>query len=500
MKRPLLLSIICLFFLDSFSQINTTYQAEIFGSLATGEHTPFWMVNRTWGMVPLDANNFYLRGAVFHDQQLNKDWSFGLGVDMAGSAPHTYKQVWIQQAYGELNWKNFRLRIGSKEEYISLLDEQLSSGDFSASNHARPIPEIRINMDNFWLIPYTKGNLYLKGDFAIGKYLDGQWQENTAKPEHQSYTKDVLSHHKSIYFRLKDIEKESKWQVTVGLAHYVQWGGLLYKYRDIDNEYQYIVEDQPQGITDFIRAMVAGKGGIGSSGADSINAAGSHSGNYILKLDYVLKNDACLSFYFQHFFEDGSSMNPRSFQDMLLGLQYKSNQKRLLSGAVLEYIYTKNQAGPIHFVLADDEHASVRTQETGNDDYYNNVDYVQGPSHFGKTTGSPLLLSPEYNTGGSLNFKSNRIIAFHLGLEGYLRPALQYRLSLTTGQSWGRYYIPFTAVKKGFASQLELIYTCPQTEGLAVKLSAGYDKGTFFGGDTFGGGLTLTKRGLIYTK
>lgn len=35
----------------------TTYKAEIFGSVASGDNTPFWMVSNRYGIVPLEANN-----------------------------------------------------------------------------------------------------------------------------------------------------------------------------------------------------------------------------------------------------------------------------------------------------------------------------------------------------------------------------------------------------------------------------------------------------------
>lgn len=38
----------------------TTYKAEIFGSVASGDNTPFWMVSNRYGIVPLEANNGYL--------------------------------------------------------------------------------------------------------------------------------------------------------------------------------------------------------------------------------------------------------------------------------------------------------------------------------------------------------------------------------------------------------------------------------------------------------
>ena len=508
MKQHIISILFCIlpFSFEANSQLQTTYRAETFGSVTTGENTPFWMLYHNWGMVPLDADNFYIRGGVFHQQTINKDWSFNAGFDLAGSSPHAYGDVWVQQLYGELNWKFFRLNIGSKEDYTSLLNPYLSSGDFDISNNARPLPEVKISIPDFVLVPYTKGNMYIKGDFAIGRYMDGQWQEDVARPHNHNYTKNVLSHHKSIYFRFGNIKK-NKLQFTLGLDHQAQWGGMLYQYQDVyveENdrwEKKYIVYNQPQGLSDLLRVMIAKEGSGTSSIADQLAAAGSGMGSYLFKFDYRLKNSDELSIYKQHFFEDGSGMGFQNYRDGLYGIEYKTKRKSLLSGAVFEYVYTKHQTGPIHFNYEmDDEHYHLFKKGNGNDNYYNNVDYVQGPSYYGRTKGTPLFLSPEYNRDGRLNFTSSRIIAFHSGIEGYLHSTLQYRLLATTGQTWGLYYIPFTSVRKGAALGLDLIYSCPKVSDLDLKLSLGFNKGEFFSDDAFGGGITITKRGVIFRK
>ncbi len=489
----------CMFFttfLFSQKKSTTTYRSELFGSLATGDNTPFWMLYHNWGMVPLEADNFYVRGGIFHDQQINQDWSFNLGLDIAASSPHSYSTVWIQQAYGELNWKTLRLNIGAKEDYTSLLDENLSSGDFDLSNNARPMPEIKGSLSDFILVPYTKGNMYIKGDFSVGKYMDGNWQEDTAFPNNQSYTKGVLAHHKSIYFRFGNINKSNKLQFTFGMDHQVQWGGTLYQYSKSTGEY--IIQEQPHGFDDFLRVMIAKEGSSGSSGADSAYVAGSQVGSYLFKFDYKLKDSDILSLYLHHFFDDGSGMVFENYRDMLLGIQYKSSQKKLLSNVVFEYIYTKNQTGPIHFnIMMDEAHSDLRSKGNGNDNYYNNVDYIQGRSYYGRTLGTPLFLSPEFNHNGSLEFKSSRIISFHLGMEGYFMQNFGYRLLATTGQTWGRYYVPYISVRDGFTSNLDLMYSYPHIKGLDFKLSLGFNTGDFFDGNTFGAGITVTKRGII---
>ena len=497
----LILFFILPFSFEAHSQIETTYRAETFGSVASGDNTPFWMLYHNWGMTPLDANNFYLRGGVFHQQTINKDWSFSAGFDLAGSSPHAYGTVWVQQFYGELNWKSLRLNIGSKEDYVSLLNPYLSSGDFDMSNHARPSPEVKGSIPHFILVPHTKGNMYIKGDFAIGYLMDGKWQEEVARPHHAHYTKNVLTHHKSVYFRFGNLEKKNKLQFTFGLDHQALYGGELYQYHYIPEtgQRQYVLQDQPQGIGELFRVMIAKEGSPSSSGADRAYVAGSSLGAFLFKFDYRLKNEGIFSVYKQHFFEDGSGMGFENYRDGLYGMEYKTKNKSLLSGAVFEYVYTKNQTGPIHFNLEmDDEHDKIRNKGNANDNYYNNCDYVQGPSYYGRTKGTPLFLSPEYNRDGRLNFTSSRIIAFHLGLEGYFHPSLQYRFLATTGRSWGLYYVPFVSVAKGVASGLDLIYNCPKWSGVDLKLSLGFNTGEFFSDDTWGGGITVIKRGVLF--
>ena len=498
MRKNIILSLFCLISVGIIAQNKeTSYRAETFGSFSTGENTPFWMLHHNWGMVPLEANNFYVRGGVFHKQAINGDWSFRLGADVAGSSPHAYGSVWVQQAYGELYWKSLRLRIGSKEDYTSFLDERLSSGDFTKSNNARPLPEIEASIPDFLLVPHTRGNMYIRGNFAVGKYLDGDWQEDVASPQNQAYTKDVLSHRKSIAFRFGNIERNNRLQFTIEMDHQAQWGGILYK--NYTNEAEgYQMQDQPQGLSDLFRVMIAKEGSPNSSGADNAYVAGSQVGSYTFKFDYKLKSADVASLYLHHFFDDGSGMTFENYRDMLLGVQYKTREKKYLSNIVFEYIYTKQQTGPIHFnLLMDDAHDNIRNKGNGNDNYYNNVDYVQGRSYYGRTSGTPLFLSPEYNKDGRLNFKSSRIISFHLGLEGHLLPRLSYRLLATTGQTWGRYYVPFVAVRDGFASNLDLIYMPSCARDLDIKLSTGFNKGKFFDDAAFGMGVTITKRGII---
>ncbi|MDH8702732.1 hypothetical protein M2138_002101 [Dysgonomonadaceae bacterium PH5-43] len=491
----------CITVFGSYAQTQQlTYKTEAFSSLSTGNNTPFWINNQNWGVVPLESNNFYLRASSHYNQTINKDCSFDLGIDIAGSNKDDYGHFCLQQLYGRVDWRLFRLDIGSREDYTSLLNPNLSSGDFMHSNNARPIPQIKFSMD-YVRIPYTKGNMYIKGDFSLGCFFDGQYQEDIAREYNQNYVKNELSHNKSIYFRFGDIENKNNMQFTLAMQHSVKWGGELYKYQYINNEWQYNVTKQPKGLDDLFRVIIAKEGSQSSSYADNAYVAGSQWGAYMFKYDYKLQNKDKISLYLQHFFDDGSGMVFENYKDNLIGIEYNTKEKTLISEVVFEYIYTKHQTGPIHHNIAmDEEHIHLKNKGNGNDNYYNNTDYIAGPSNYGKSIGTPLFLSPEYNKDGTVNFKSNRIIAFHLGVAGYATSDLSYRLKITTGQSWGRYYVPFTDIKKGFASQLDIMYNFKKIENFSMKLSIGFDKGEFFGGDTFGAALTIVKAGNIVKK
>ncbi len=471
---------------------NTNYRFEGFGSAASGENTPFWIVNHTWGMVPLKANNYYVRGGIFHENKIDNNWNFSLGADVAASTSiHAYEDVWFQQIYGVLNWKFIRLNIGMKEDYTSMLDPYLSTGDFSLSNNARPAPEIKLSFPDFVLVPYTKGKLYIKGDFSIGKFLDGDYLEQTAQPYHFKYMKNTLLHHKSIYFRFGNFEKNDDLRFTFGLDHQAQWGGDIYDRNGT-------VTHVPHSFKDFIHVFFAQEGGSDDTSANQAYVAGNHAGSQLFKLDYKVSSQDIYSIYWHRIFDDGSGLAFENYPDMMLGFQYKKADPGLLSGFVFEYIYTKQQTGPIHFNLEmDDEHDKVRNKGNGNDDYYNNTDYTQGRSYYGRSLGSPLLLSPEYNNDGRVHFKNNRIMAFHVGMGGYFHPDLEYRLLATYGEGNGRYYIPYSKTTRGIAAGLDLIYTFPHVTGLDIKLSVGFDQGEFYRSDTFGGAITIRKSGIF---
>jgi hypothetical protein len=491
----LLGSCLLLFFpLLSFAQIRNDYRIEFSGTVASGDVSPFWMQHHRWGMRALAADNAYLRAGFFHESRFRGDGAFAFGVDLAGGHPSSYGPVWVQQLYARLQWKKILMGLGAREDYLSFLNESLSSGDLTRSNHARPIPQIRVALSDFVPVPGTRGRVSFRGDFSAGAYLDGKWLEDRAYPTLHNYAKDILSHSKSFYIRWGNVAGPRRQSLIFGLSHEAQWGGTLMQ-EYFEHPGHLTETRQPRNLEAFLRLVIAKEGSTQASAADRAFVSGSQWGAYLVKYDYRLKNDQVLSAYIQHFFEDGTGMILQNYPDNLYGLEWRSPRQSLLAGVVLEFLYTRQQTGAIHFGDLGKDRLPAGILRGGNDNYYNNVDYVQGPSHFGKTQGTPLFLPPEYNTDGSVNFQGNRVRTLHLGAEGYFHPRLRYRLLLTAGQNWGRYYLPFTQVREGVAAHLELSYIFPRNNGWSARFETGYNVGPYFGPRALGAALTVVKRG-----
>lgn len=467
----------------SKTQDATIYKTEIFGSVATGSNTPFWQVSNHYGVVPLDAGNGVLNAGIFHNQHFDSKFRWGAGLDVVGAVPR-YRNFYIQQAYAEIGYRSLLLTVGSKEQYNSLWDRRLSSGDMVHSANSRPIPEVNISMPEFTLVPLTKGLLQVKGDFAVGRSFDTDYLKDFANAK-QTYIKNVLWHHKSFFFRIKDSKNNFPLSFTAGVQHYAQWGGTSTNPQ---------IGKQPQSFKDLIRVICGQKGGEDATASDQINVLGSHYGSYDFKVSYVEK-DWGGHFYYQHYFNDKSGMEFKNKSDGLWGLQVDLPFLPWLNKVVVEYLVTMNQSGPMHFILFDrDKWPGGRGG--GNDDYYNNLEYTTGFSYFNQGIGSPLIPAPEYNKDGSLGFKDNRVKSWHLAAEGDINPLLSYRILFTVMNGWGTSYFPFLDKKYGTSSLIDINYRHPRLQGWKFNGSIAADTGTMIG-KSVGFSLGITKTGIL---
>ena len=178
------------------------YRAEMQGTLAGGDHSPLWLNANKYGLSSLKKANGYIRGAIM--RPLSNDdgrrWGVGYGADVALAAGFTSTLV-IQQAYIEARWLKGVLTVGAKEQPMELKNQELSSGSQTLGINARPVPQVRIALPDYWSIPGTRNWLALKGHIAYGMTTDDRWQKDFKAPNTR-YTENTLYHSKAGYLRI----------------------------------------------------------------------------------------------------------------------------------------------------------------------------------------------------------------------------------------------------------------------------------------------------------
>ena len=189
---------------------DVTYAVEGHVETSDGDYAPFWFSNNKYGLSTLDPHSGYVRASVKRaiEADSTRQWAIGYGADLAVSHNHPADFV-IQQLYGEAKYKGLKLIVGSKELPMPFANPELSSGDMVMSTNARPIPQIRLEMPDFWNIPGTDGWVGVKAHIAYGWYTDNRWQRNFAGPN-KRYTNNSHYHSKAIFFRIGLIPSRSR--------------------------------------------------------------------------------------------------------------------------------------------------------------------------------------------------------------------------------------------------------------------------------------------------
>jgi hypothetical protein len=324
--------------------------------------------------------------------------------------------------------------------------------------------------------------LQLRGDFAVGRSFDTDYLKY-AYNDGPYYVNDVLWHHKSLHIRFLDSENDNPFSAVIGMRHHAQWGGT---------STNPAVGDQPHSFKDFLRIVGGSSGGESATLSDQINVLGNHFGTYDIKLGY-LNPKLDVHIYKQHLFDDVSGMELFNLSDGLYGLQANIHDFTWINKIVLEYLNTSYQSGPLHYIQYD--HSLYPGYGGGADSYYNNGDYNTGVSYFGRSLGSPLITSPEYNEKGWIGFQNNRVKAYHAGVSGRLSSQVAYRMLVASIDNLGTTGRPFLTRKQAYAGSLRLTYCHPRLEGWQFSAEIAADRGTMYK-DNMGINLSIKKIGF----
>lgn len=419
----------------TFSQKRTlNYDLSLGGYVSQEKRLPFWSVTNQNGIVP-ESNGGLLKFGLFSDFNPRHKIQFAYGASAAGLLSESDSRILLDELYISSKWEKIRLDLGMihpEEEYNGISS---TNGNFVRSGNSRTFPGYNLRSD-YINIPATQGIIAFR--FNGGDYM---MLDNC-------YVKDIRLHNKSLFIK---ITPHHRWEIIAGLEHWAQWAGT-----------HPTLGKQPASFSDYLRVAFARGGGAGSTTSDSINALGNHLGREHLRINYLADN-YILSFYHDIPFEDGSGTDFRSFPDGTYCLYYGSkNPQQWISDMIYEFYYTKYQSGSRHDRPATPE--EIANQDPNNyfygrkilggcDNYFNNGEYNNGWTLYGRVIGSPFM-TPGLN-GNIINIINNRIIGHHVGVKGMAWKTTPYKLLLSYTKNYGTYGNKFN--KDQFSGALEVM-------------------------------------------
>lgn len=497
MRRYLLLSIGCLLCSIAHAQAqrltqDIQYEVSANGQFGDGSHTPFWQTANRFGLASTSNNSGYIRATIMRNTEVDNDrnWRLGYGADLAVPFGYNSKFV-VQQLYAEVAWQKIRLSVGQKERLPELKNNELSSGSMVLGTNARPLPQVRLETSDFFAIPGTRKWISLKGHMAYGWFTDNQWQRDfNAGRNMNVYTANSLYHSKAGFMRVGNLD-QFPLVFTGGCEMVCQFGGSVWNRGLKDSQGNTIVQyDMKAGPKEFFQAFIPT--GSDATDGDNPNVMGNQLGSYQARLDYHGKGWQA-SIYGEHFFDDHSMMGwDFDWKDFLWGAEVKLPKNPFVSTLLVEHMTTTDQSGAVFKNMKSD---NIPYSVGGVDDYYNHGIYG-AYQHAGLVMGSPLIISPIYNTDNKIYCYDNRITALHLGMAGNPTGELSYRMLYTHEKSKGTYKSPRTTPATSDFMLAEVSYAPSQVKGLEITLSYAQDWGKLTG-DNKGGMLTASYSGLF---
>lgn len=386
---------------------------ELQGLAAPDDKLPFWFRAGQYGSIPLAGTSASFISSAYKDYDTTNKKSvyWGAGLQARANMGNAAYLTLIE-GYVKLKKGIFELKAGRTKDIVGIVDTALSSGSFSISGNALGIPRIDLSMPEYYSLPFLKKFLAFKATLGYG------WVGNVAinsekAPDVKSDRLNYLQN--SLYIRLG--HPASKLKLFGGVNHNVMYG----------NERRNLLFNISPTST-----LIYAATGKTYSGLSKI---GNHLGSIDMALQYDF-NNIRLMLYRQNLYDVGAIGHLANITDGINGISLynKKPVAEILSWSKLlvEFIYTKNQAGGYG--------ANVKS---GDEDYYNNYEYTDGWVYKGVNIGNPLLTSRKYTRNGIITDPNdyiidNRIIALHTGIEGAVKK-INILMKLTYSMNYGTY-------------------------------------------------------------
>lgn len=496
-----------------FGQVDSiSYHFDLYGVFGSDGYPTHWLTSNRYGKFDKNQNDLVFLPGFEAPFIFGKHFRLDAGLDIA--VKRNLDKSFIYQGYINLQYGKLKLMAGRQEFTLGQYGGRLSSGSFLISSNAIPIPRIGIGFYDYVDVPFTKGYLQIKGALNHG-WLDGN------RLEFSPYNNPLL-HEKFAYIRTQKIPVNP----YLGLAHVALYGGRKANGEKVGIDY---------------KAVFTGKGSTAPGNyGEEINAAGEHLGILDLGIYTGIKGYD-ITVYYQFPVTDRTGME-KTFsrnKDFFTGIHIETDKHTLLSGFQYEFIHTQQQGGlgipdPVvdgkivePWIQGDREFmkeyytslgypvSSLNTELEwrsflqavvnhgyefgGRVDFYNNYLYryiynerIIGTSLF--ITKPDLMRMTGYEDPGPY-IVDNRIIAHHIGLNGFLNNNLDYRILVSYTRNKGAWQQyggrtkwdgialdpDYTWYWKGdkveWYTMAEFNYNLPSLSGFSIKAAAGLDFG-----------------------
>mgnify|MGYP003294989674 CR=1 FL=1 len=461
--------------------IKTDFEAG--ATAGRGDFAPMWHFNNRQGAFSADSEWAYARAAVEGKHVIKSQFGIEWGVDIIGGHNLT-SSVFIQQAYADVRWRMLKLSVGQKERWNYIQNARLSTGALTESGNARPIPQIRFEMPDYWNIPCFKDWVAIRGHIAYGWFTDGHWQKGFAADSTARAT-GVRYHTKAGFLRIGN-EKKFPLTAEIGLHMATQFGGTTYNAKHHAGE----AFQNPTRFKDFLLAFIPLSGDSEYDSSDQMNVAGNVLGSWLGAITWN-EEKWKLELNYEHAFNDHSQMfwEYGLWTEQLIGIAVEFKEFKWIRNVNDEYFNLKNQSG------YHDSTSQIPDQISCIDNNYNHGKYP-GWFNYGQMIATPLCTSPIYNKDHTLICYNNRVEAFHAGVEGDLLTWLDYRLLITHSNNWGTYKSPFKDIKNNTSGLVELTFK-PMIPGgqWSITTSFAFDNGDLYG-NNYGGMITIKRCGI----
>ena len=462
------------------------------GGYVVSSTMPFWLRANQSGIVPLAGSTGSVRvGFSGGYRKVNptdslakpKKTDWGYGLEMVGNAGQQ-SQFLVPEAYIKARLGRFELYAGRRRDIIGLVDTALTSGSYAWSGNALPIPKVQLGTLGYVPLPFTKGVISFNALYNHG------WFENVNKQ-----VIDTRLHQAALYIQLG----KPKWAVKLygGINHQVVWGGYS---SVLDNG----VSNNgalPSSLKAYFYAVTAQSASSletdpNVSFFDGTNRIGNHLGSVDIGTSITLPMGKFM-LYRQNPYETGALFHMTTLADGLNGLSFRRHRPGKgwfsLDGAVLEWLYTKNQGGP-GFIEND-------PYGRGKVNYFNNEQFIDGWQYHSRVIGTPFLTpQTEVNTTLPRGYPiaNNRVSMWHMGLSGRVVRQVQWLTKLSYSQNFGTYEIPYPDGVNQFSALLQLTtpVQIPALGKVQLQTSLALDTGKLLNNSS--GGYFSIRKALSY--